>query len=97
MTKLNVSLYFLLVLGEAAEVVEDTDVADEEDRGVCPVEAPASLMSCNLLMLLQACWKVNFQLNATCEVDLCAAAVPCLVTAPSACVGGREQQSREKK
>ena len=96
-TKLNVSLYFLLVLGEAAEVVEDTDVADEEDRGVCPVEAPASLMSCNLLMLLQACWKVNFQLNATCEVDLCAAAVPCLVTAPSACVGGREQQSREKK
>ena len=52
MTKLNVSLYFLFVLGEAAEaeVVEDTDVA--EDRGVCPVEAPASLMSCNLLMLL---------------------------------------------
>ena len=55
MTKFNVSLYFLRVLGD--------EVADNSDSDVFRGEAVASFKICNLLMLQTACWSLYFQLS----------------------------------
>ena len=66
LTKFNVSLYFLFVLGDAE--ADDNklvaDVADFDPDPVCPgPEAAASLRICNLLMLFDFTTFFVFQKN----------------------------------
>ena len=74
LTKFNVSLYFLFVLGDAEADANKlvADVADLDPDPVCPgPEAAVSLRICNLLILFDAISRVFFFLSKNNSQNFC--------------------------